>query len=79
MRRGAGKLLLSKGAEIAEREGLDTWLLASQEGRPLYEKVGFRLVEGGRCEDLVPQLGEGALVHVVMMRPLHEKAVAEQG
>ena len=76
MRRGAGTLLLVKGAEIAEQEGLDIWLSASPYGKLLYEKVGFHTIEGGKAElDLTPFGGEGMLLHIAMKRPLHEKVV----
>ena len=77
MRRGAATLLLAKGVEIAEQEGLDTWLSASPYGKPLYKKLGFHTIESAKAElDLTPFGGEGTLLHVAMKRPLHGKAMA---
>ena len=38
-------MLLQWGAQEADRLGLDSYLEASPEGKPLYEKKGFREVE----------------------------------
>ena len=75
-RRGAAKMLLEKGAEIADREQLDSTLSASVTGLPLYRKVGFKEVEGGACElDLRPFGGDEIQVNTIMMRPLEKKNV----
>ncbi|KAL7806706.1 acyl-CoA N-acyltransferase [Trichoderma aethiopicum] len=43
-RRGAGSLCLQWGTSEADRLGLVSYLEASEEGRPLYEKFGFKVV-----------------------------------
>ena len=45
-RRGAAKMLLDYGAELAEREGLQTTILASYFAVPLYTREGFEGPEG---------------------------------
>ncbi|KAK3695704.1 acyl-CoA N-acyltransferase [Podospora appendiculata] len=42
--RGVGKTLLRWGMDQAAAEGKKTFLLATVEGRPLYEKQGFRVL-----------------------------------
>ena len=72
-RRGAGKMLLQKGTEIANQEGLDSWVVASSAGLPLYKSVGFEEVEGGTFElDLRPFGMDETFVHKVMTRPLNK-------
>jgi hypothetical protein len=44
-RMGAGSALLRWGTELADREGLVTWLEASPEGYYAYKKFGFKPVE----------------------------------
>ena len=44
-RLGAGTALLRQGMEYATRERIPITLLATDTGRPLYEHVGFRVVE----------------------------------
>jgi hypothetical protein len=41
-RLGAGSALLRRGFELADREGLNTWLEASPAGYSLYKKLGFK-------------------------------------
>ncbi|KAJ5124940.1 uncharacterized protein N7515_008765 [Penicillium bovifimosum] len=43
--RGLGSKLLKWGLERADAEGLEVYLSASPEGRPMYEKYGFRVVD----------------------------------
>ncbi|KAJ5555760.1 hypothetical protein N7535_008193 [Penicillium sp. DV-2018c] len=43
--RGLGSKLLRWGLERADAEGLEVYLSASPEGRPMYEKYGFRAVD----------------------------------
>lgn len=74
-RRGAAKMLLERGIELANEEGLDSWLVASIEGLPVYEKVGYRRVEGGNMAlDLEPLGGKGVHRSTIMMRPLGKAA-----
>ncbi|KAH6609892.1 hypothetical protein Trco_003238 [Trichoderma cornu-damae] len=44
-RRGAGGMCLQWGTAEADRLGLVSYLEASEEGRPLYEKYGFKEVD----------------------------------
>ncbi|KAL6863674.1 putative GNAT family acetyltransferase [Trichoderma novae-zelandiae] len=44
-RRGAGGMCLQWGVSMADRLGLVSYLEASEEGRPLYERYGFREVD----------------------------------
>lgn len=44
-RRGAGKMLLDYGAELAEREALPTTILAIEFAVPLYTREGFKAPE----------------------------------
>lgn len=43
--KGLGSKLLKWGLERADAEGLEVYLSASPEGKPLYEKFGFRIVD----------------------------------
>ncbi|KAI4152295.1 MAG: hypothetical protein LQ340_002989 [Diploschistes diacapsis] len=70
-RRGAATMLLKKGEQIAEQERLDSWVVASDVGSPLYEKGGFVPVEGGTITfDLGSVGGKGMLVKKIMKRRL---------
>jgi ribosomal protein S18 acetylase RimI-like enzyme len=42
---GLASKLLKWGLERADAEGVETYLSASPEGRPMYEKYGFRIVD----------------------------------
>lgn len=44
-RRGAGSMLLEWGIAESKRLGLPAYLEASEEGFPLYEKHGWRVVD----------------------------------
>lgn len=44
-RRGAGSMLLKWGIAESDRLGIPAYLEASDEGRPLYEKHGWRSVD----------------------------------
>jgi hypothetical protein len=44
-RLGAGSALLRWGAQLADREGLPSWLEASPQGHPLYRRFGFEDVD----------------------------------
>lgn len=44
-RRGAGSKCLEWGTAEADRLGLVSYLESSEEGRPLYEKFGFKEVD----------------------------------
>ncbi|KAF3063148.1 hypothetical protein CFAM422_010498 [Trichoderma lentiforme] len=43
-RQGIGRALLTWGVEQATREGRDCYLMATPQGRPLYESFGFDIV-----------------------------------
>ncbi|KAK3331459.1 acyl-CoA N-acyltransferase [Apodospora peruviana] len=43
-RRGIGKLLMRWGVDKAASEGRDLFLTATPEGKPLYEKTGFKVL-----------------------------------
>lgn len=42
-RRGAASLMLAWGTELADRQGLVCWTVASSEGLSLYQKFGFKV------------------------------------
>ncbi len=45
-RRGVGRMLAQHGLDLAAKEGRDVFLIATPEGKPLYQSLGFReLVE----------------------------------
>ncbi|KAM3534237.1 hypothetical protein MY4038_002477 [Beauveria bassiana] len=44
-RRGAASMLLQYFADEADKHGLESYLEASDEGRPLYEKFGYETVQ----------------------------------
>ncbi|KND88594.1 hypothetical protein TOPH_06744 [Tolypocladium ophioglossoides CBS 100239] len=70
-RRGAGSMLLKWGVAEADRLGLPTYLEATEEGRPLYEKHGFRPV-GKLVTDLSEWNGPAEAETVLMVRPPSE-------
>ncbi|KAL2022932.1 hypothetical protein VTK56DRAFT_4147 [Thermocarpiscus australiensis] len=43
-RRGIGKMLLQHGLDLAAQEGRDVFLIATAEGRNLYQSLGFRQI-----------------------------------
>lgn len=45
-RRGAATMLLRWGCDQADRDGLPVYIDASEAGVPVYEKYGFRVVNG---------------------------------
>lgn len=73
-RRGAGAMLIKWGIEEADRLGLECYLEGSKEGRPLYERNGFK-VEKEVTFDMAdfgrPDLGID--VNCPMRRPVMEK------
>lgn len=66
-RRGAGGMLVRWGLEQADKTGLRSYLEASEAGRPLYERLGFREVEV-KLFDLSKYGGHGIDRGTVMMR-----------
>lgn len=61
-------MLLKWGAAEADRLGLPSYLEASEEGRPLYEKHGFRSV-GKLVTDFSKWNGPADAEVVLMVRP----------
>jgi len=41
-RRGIGRMLAKHGLDLAAKEGRDAFLVATPEGKPLYQSLGFR-------------------------------------
>ncbi len=49
-RKGIGKALVQWGIDQATREGRAVWLIATSDGKTLYDTMGFSLVgSGSRC------------------------------
>ncbi|KAJ4145102.1 hypothetical protein LMH87_003962 [Akanthomyces muscarius] len=49
-RKGIGKALVQWGIDQASREGRKTWLIATSDGKKLYDAMGFAVVgSGSRC------------------------------
>ena len=71
-RRGAGKILVEWGLDMADREGLPCWLQATPQGRGLYSKCGFEIV-GDMDIDMSKYGGEGIYRYVCMLRPAKEE------
>lgn len=44
-RKGLGKLLLKHGLDLADSEGRKAYIEASEDGHPVYLKLGFRDVD----------------------------------
>ena len=44
-RKGSGGRLVKWGTDLADEQGVECYLEASIEGRPLYERLGFRVVK----------------------------------
>jgi GNAT superfamily N-acetyltransferase len=63
---GIGKALLQWGLDEADRLGLITFLEATREGRPLYDKYGFEPTTVDTL-DLTPFGLEGSLTHTVSL------------
>ena len=66
-RRGAGRLLLSWGLDLADKLTLDTYLEASPEGHHLYESAGFEDV-GTLDLDMSKYGSSGIHHHFVMVK-----------
>ena len=66
-RRGAGSMLTKWGLEKADKAKLPVYLEASEEGRPVYAKLGFKPVEE-HYFDLAKYGAEGGEMNTVMMR-----------
>ncbi|PWY88339.1 acyl-CoA N-acyltransferase [Aspergillus heteromorphus CBS 117.55] len=57
--RGVGSSLLRWGLQRADEVGVDTFLASTPQGRPLYEKYGFRVV---REWEVIPGYRQAAMV-----------------
>jgi len=69
-RRGAGGMLVKWGTGKADELGIECYLESSIEGRPLYERLGFRVVK--EVEFKMADFGRGDLgtdVNCIMHRP----------
>jgi GNAT superfamily N-acetyltransferase len=70
--KGAAGKLMRWGLEKADADGLETYIEASPNGKPIYEHFGFREIERlivdleGKDNDL----GEKEFVEVLMLRPV---------
>ena len=65
--RGAAKMHLKWGEDLARKGGMPIWLDASPVGLGLYEKEGFTFVEEV-VTDLTEWGGEGSCVHTCMIK-----------
>jgi GNAT superfamily N-acetyltransferase len=73
--KGAAGMLMRWGLERADREGTESYLEASPDGKPIYEHFGFEEVER-LVVDLVGKKGipeEREFVEVMMVRPVMSK------
>ncbi|CAO2650710.1 Nn.00g020020.m01.CDS01 [Neocucurbitaria sp. VM-36] len=68
--RGAARLLLDWGLKKADKEDLVIYLDATETGRPIYEKRGFKLMRATEW-DRVPWGGQGMDWHGQMVRQPH--------
>jgi ribosomal protein S18 acetylase RimI-like enzyme len=66
-RRGLARQLLEQGLSDADKEGVKVWLLASDKGRFVYEKMGFGVLEE-RVYDFTDVGAAGARRSTVMQR-----------
>lgn len=66
-RRGAGGMLVRWGTERADKAQLPAYLEASQEGRPLYARLGFKPIHE-QTFDLTKYGGQGMDKNTVMIR-----------
>ncbi|KAL8825892.1 MAG: hypothetical protein Q9170_007618, partial [Blastenia crenularia] len=57
-RLGAGSMLVSYGIKIADELGLEAFVEATKDGVPLYEKFGFRVVDGILLKGELEGMGE---------------------
>lgn len=60
-RRGVGTRLLRWGLEIADQLGLETFLEATEIGRPLYAKNGFTVLNEINWRPTLPELTDELL------------------
>lgn len=67
LRRGAGRMLVTWGIERADKAKLPSCLEATEEGKPLYAKLGFEPVHEQQF-DLSKYGGEGFETNTVMLR-----------
>lgn len=68
-RRGAGRMMMDWGTKEADDKGLTSYVQASPEGRGLYAKYGFQLVDMFAV-DLSPWGGPACDETAIMIRPV---------
>ncbi|QDS67632.1 hypothetical protein FKW77_004467 [Venturia effusa] len=66
-RRGAGGLLMKRYLDAVDEEGIEAYLEASEAGRPLYARYGFKPISE-KTFDLEKYGGKGVERNTVMMR-----------
>ena len=67
-RKGAGRMLVEWGLNVADEKALPCWLQASPQGAGLYRKLGFEDV-GKMDIDMSSFGGKGVYQYVCMIRP----------
>lgn len=72
--RGAGGMLLRWGLERADEEGTETYLEASPDGKPIYQRFGFEEVDRLVVDLKEEVLGEREFVECYMLRPVAGKS-----
>jgi GNAT superfamily N-acetyltransferase len=68
--KGAAGMLLRWGLERADRDGVEAYLEASPEGKPIYEHFGFGELESMVIDLEGKGLAEKEFVEVFMVRPV---------
>jgi GNAT superfamily N-acetyltransferase len=76
-RRGAGTMLLNRFVEDVDRFGLLVYLEASEAGKPLYERYGFKSIHVTEFP-LERYGGKGTDYNTLMIREARPKPVGEQ-
>jgi len=71
--RGAAGMLLRWGVQRADEDGVEAYLEASPEGKPVYERYGFREVERVVVSLEGKGCSEEEYVEVFMVRPATKK------
>ena len=57
-RKGIGSMLVASGMKQAEKMGVDVFVLAFNQGKPVYTKLGFKLLDQLEQDD-TPYGGKG--------------------
>ncbi|GAM82345.1 hypothetical protein ANO11243_003240 [Dothideomycetidae sp. 11243] len=74
-RRGIGGMQIKWGLEETDRLGVMSYLEASEEGKALYERYGFRQVEKLDF-DCTKHIGGEEVIHTIMIRPAKIESAA---